>query len=137
MLRVKRWPFRSPLYPQTERSESTRQERETKVAEDNGFTTSKNLGCVSRMSPKYSQNQTCQTSGNMTLESRVRSKNSCPVWRGGVRKSADQIVTRWRSTLLHVRFGEERQGNSPTTPCLLLYSGQEIAGAICRYSVGK
>ena len=25
---------------------------------------------------------------------------------------------------MHVRFGEERQGNSPTTPCLLLYSLQ-------------
>ncbi|TDB45587.1 hypothetical protein [Photorhabdus luminescens] len=27
-------------------------------------------------------------SGKMTLESRMRSKVSCPVWRGGVRKSA-------------------------------------------------
>lgn len=37
---------------------------------------------MSRMSPKYSQNQTCQTPENMTLESRVRSKDSCPVWGG-------------------------------------------------------
>ncbi|EAA7970064.1 hypothetical protein EYS85_11280 [Salmonella enterica] len=29
-----------------------------------------------------------------------------------------------------VRFGEERQGNSPTTPCLLLYSGPTKAGCI-------
>lgn len=43
----------------------------------------------------------------MTLESRVRSKDSCPVWGGGARKSAFQTVTRWRSTLLLVRFGED------------------------------
>lgn len=71
----------------------------------------------------------------MTLESRVRSKDSCPVWGGGVRKSAFQTVTRWRSTLLHVRFGEERQGNSPTTPCLLLYSGPGRASPTWRLSL--
>jgi hypothetical protein len=31
---------------------------------------------------------------------------------------------------VHVRFGEERQGNSSTTPCLLLYSGWRVASRI-------
>ena len=30
----------------------------------------------------------------------------------------------------HVRFGEEKQGNSSTTPCFLLYSGPKKVGYI-------
>lgn len=36
---------------------------------------------------------------------------------------------------MHVRFREERQGNSPTTPCLLLYSVPGRAGCIWQLSL--
>src|SRR4051795_6475028 len=42
----------------------------------------------------------------MALESRTTSKESHPVWRGGVGKVPPQAATRWLSTLLHVRLCE-------------------------------
>src|SRR3954470_9918875 len=42
----------------------------------------------------------------MALESRTTSKESHPVWRGGVGKVPPQAATRWHSTRPHVRFWE-------------------------------
>jgi hypothetical protein len=56
----------------------------------------------------------------MILESRVRSKDLMPGLGRGVRKSAVQTVTRWRSTLPHAPFlGEHTQATGcayPTSP---------------------